>query len=120
MQVKIYLFPKHITLNVLKPRAKLLLQILVIEGGLELVPVRWDGQTESLPTNERVIVRASTQLPGCKQMRFPAGLVQFCRIHGHFLFYDEYLVDDAGELDDDPMKFTEAARKFVASLSAQR
>ncbi|HAO64646.1 TPA: hypothetical protein DCQ44_01550 [Candidatus Taylorbacteria bacterium] len=73
--MKVYLFPEYITLERLATEGKHLQELL---AGVEMVATRWDGNIASLPTDEKVIVRASTQLD------YPfKQLALFCERYGH-------------------------------------
>lgn len=116
MQIKVYLFPAHIELGtILRFRSKLLARVFA-EASVELVEVRWDGRMDSLPTEEQVLVRASTWLLPRFQGKVSLELINFCQQHGHLVFYDERLFDSEGRQIQNPDTVRQMLDQFIAAL----
>jgi len=92
MRVKVFLFPEYIHLDRVEFGSPTLWQILK-EQGIELEEMRWGGTLDSLPKDEPVLVRGSSMM-ACSWKE----LAHHCRKPGHFVFYDDQLVQHNGEL----------------------
>ena len=105
---KIYLFPGYVSLDSAEEHSPSLFAFLR-QKGIEFKRIRWNGEIPDLPTNEKVIVRASTMLSTGEDWK---ELGAFCARHGHLCFYDDELIDGEGQrqsIDD----LTRAAEQFL-------
>lgn len=91
MKVKMLLFPGYVCLGSARCYSHRFFGYLK-EEGVEIEAVSWDGDLRSIPTDEEVIVRASTRL--CYSFQ---ELAHYCNKYGHLVYYDDRLVTQNGE-----------------------
>jgi hypothetical protein len=93
--MKILMFPHYIrifSLELYSPR----LHAHLVQREVMPQRVEWDGTLGSIPTSERVVVRASTMLTYDWDL-----LVEVCERYGHLVIYDDTLVHEGGVRDCD-------------------
>ena len=76
---------------------------------LDITDETWDGQIESLPVSEAVIVRADPMNPFTTRRE----LRTFCELHGHLCYYDDRLIGTEGRICRKEEDLIEAARLFL-------
>jgi hypothetical protein len=108
--MKMYLYPGYVSLGSAEEYSPKLFELLRSKG-VSLEAPDWNGSIESLPTDERVIVRASTIL----QYRWKT-LAEACQRLGHLVFYDDLLVLPNG--DHSREQLLPAAEQFLSETMA--
>lgn len=108
--MKILLFPHYVTLeNVKNASPSLFAYLSTCNVSLEMMC--WDGELYSLPTSEKVLVHAATQLQYAWQE-----LAEECQRKGHLVFYGPHYIGSDGR-PNSRMLLPAAIQFLTAALS---
>lgn len=109
MKMKMYLYPGYVSLASARAYSPRLFEFL--ENMVELEAVRWNGSLTSLPTDEPIMVRASSRLPCSLE-----DLALRCEELGHFVYYDDQLLLTDGSYTREGL--IESAQRFLERVQS--
>ena len=118
VQVKVMVPPglslgKVLPFNPDLPNHSSLLATILAEQQVELVEQGWDGQAESLPDVERVLVHVTT-IPGCRK-RFRLGVIEACGKSGHLAFRGDRVFEGSRQIQNRDM-VRQLLEQFITDL----